>query len=557
MWSGIRDVARHLSVAVLAATTTAWTPTAQSADPVGSATFVILMSGVRIGTESLAVSRTSAGWTVSGAGRLQPPVDLTTDRFEIAFGADWQPQQLTVEASFRGQPHTMSTSFGVTTATSEVRRGAQRGSATHQISPRAVVLPNDFFAAYELLALRLSVSPAGTRIPIYIPAVGETTITVNEAAARRVSLTDRALDLREYVLTVATASGARPVELWVDARGRLARLVMPTSDIVAIREDLATVMAREERARHPRDEDAFIGADAFSLGATLTAPAGVTGRAPAVVFVSGPGPYDRDHIAYGVPVFAQLAGTVADAGYLAVRYDPRGLGRSGGRAESARLSEYADDVISVVRWLRRRRDVDERRITIVGYGDGGPIAMLAASREKDIAGLALVASPGRPGKEVTIERQQMTLARLPISDAERTGRVALQLRVIDAVLTGRGWEPLPADLRTEADTLWFKSWLEFDPVAIMRRVNQPVLIVHGALDAEVPPAHAQQLDAIARARKNLPTTHTQVRVVPAVNHLLVPSTTGQVNEYASLPSRTLSPDVSSTVIEWLKSVRRR
>lgn len=549
---------RHLSVGVLALTMAAVAPSAQDPpDPSGSATFVVLMSGVRIGTESVAISRTGSGWTMSGAGRLRPPADLTTDKFEIRYGADWQPEQLAIEASFRGQPQTLSTTFGLTTATTEARRGEQRGSVTHQVSARAVVLPNDFFAAYESLAFRLATSPVGARIPIYVPPAGETSITATPWAPRRVSLGERTLELREYALTIGGPSGARPVELWVDARGRLARLVIPTLDIVAIREDLATVLAREERARHPRDEDEFIGADGFSLGATVTAPPQTATRSPAVVFVSAPGPQDRDLISYGVPIYAQLAAAVADAGYLAVRYDARGVGSSGGRTESARVSEYADDVVHIVRWLRRRRDVDERRITIVGHGDGGPIAMLAASREKAIAGLVLLGSPGRLGRDTTIERQQLTLSRLSISDAERAGRVALQMRIIDAVITGNGWEPLPAEVRAEADTLWFKSWLEFDPSATMRRVEQPVLIVHGALDAEVPVAHATRLETLARSRNKRPATHSQLRVMPLVNHLLIGAVTGQVDEYAALSPKTLAPAVPQTLIEWLKGVERR
>lgn len=275
----------------------------------------------------------------------------------------------------RGQPLTINSLFGLTTATSELRQGASRASATHQVSPRSVVLPNNFFAAYEMLAVRLSSAAIGTRIPIYVAPSGETTTTVSQVVTRRISLGDRTLELREFVLTIANPSGAMAVELWVDARGRLARLVMPTpSGVVAIRDDLATVMAREERARHPRDEDVFIGADGFSLGcddhdACHHSPwRADAGRGPGL----GAGVQDRDFISYGVPIFGQLAGALADAGYFVVRYDARGVGTSGGRSEAARVLEYSDDVLNVVRWLRRRRDIDPNRVSLIGYGESGP-----------------------------------------------------------------------------------------------------------------------------------------------------------------------------------------
>lgn len=544
----------------MAATTVAAAPAARGAqdpaDPTGSSTFIILVAGTRIGTETVSISRTNTGWLVSGAGRLQPPVDLTTNKFEVTYGVDWQPQQLAIESSVKGQPLTVNTTFGLTTASTEVRRGAERGATSTSLSPRAVVLPANFFAAYESLAVRLAASAVGARIPVHVPGAGESNITIAQINPRRVSLGDRTIELREFVMTLATSSGATPVELWVDSRSRLARLLLPTSGLVAIRDDLATVMAREERARNAGDEDEFIGADGFSLGATITRPGTTVPRAPAVILVSAPGPQDRDFVSYGVPVFAQLAGALANAGYLTVRYDPRGTGRSGGRSETARLTEYSDDLIAVLKWLKKRRDVDERRISIVGYGDGGPIALLTASRDKSIAGVALVASPGRTGREVTLEQQQLALSRTKASDMDRTSRLALQARVIEAVLTGKGWEGVPDDVRAQADTQWFKSWLQFDPAAVARRVGQPVLLLHGSLDAETPPSHAARLDAMLRERK-APSTHTQIRVLPDLNHLLIPAKTGQVDEYMSLESRTVSREATATLVEWLGATATR
>ena len=63
------------------------------------------------------------------------------------------------------------------------------------------------------------------------------------------------------------------------------------------------------------------------------------------MLVAGSGPVDRDETVAGIPIFGQLASALADAGYLVVRYDKRGVGQSGGRPESATLSDYAEDVL--------------------------------------------------------------------------------------------------------------------------------------------------------------------------------------------------------------------
>src|SRR5204863_6816968 len=121
------------------------------------------------------------------------------------------------------------------------------------------------------------------------------------------------------------------------------------------------------------DQTLLIPAVGFNLGATISRPAGKAApgkkdkdieKLPSIVLVGGSGNVDRDTLAHGVSVMGQLAGQLADAGYLVVRYDKRGVGQSGGRAESATLSDYADDLIGVLRWLRQQKDVDDRRVCV-------------------------------------------------------------------------------------------------------------------------------------------------------------------------------------------------
>ena len=87
---------------------------------------------------------------------------------------------------------------------------------------------------------------------------------------------------------------------------------------------------------------------------------------PALVLVGGSGPTDRDETVAGIPIFAELARALADAGYMVVRYDKRGVGQSGGRAESATLADYAEDLRAVLKYVSERKDVDRRRLAVAG-----------------------------------------------------------------------------------------------------------------------------------------------------------------------------------------------
>jgi pimeloyl-ACP methyl ester carboxylesterase len=553
-----RRLSFHLSVAVLALTTVTAMPAGAQTTPTTSISrFTILLRGARIGAENITVSRSAAGWKISAASQIDPPLDLIVTKFEMTYGLDWQPRQLSIEGRLRGQSLILTTSFGLTSATSEITQSGQRGVATHQIASRSVVLPTNFFAAYEALATRLAETQAGGSLPIYVAPDGQSTATVVRVTPRRIVTPEATVNIREYDLTFNNPGNPIGVQVWVDEADRLARVVVPSASLAAMRDDLSSVLMREEKIRNAGDEDVFIAAAGFNLGATITKPMQAAERAPAVVLVAGSGPQDRDHSQYGVSIFGQLARALSEAGYLVVRYDQRGIGQSGGRVENATIAEYAADVVSIASWLRKRRDVDADRLAVIGYGEGGAVALTAADREKRFKSVVLIAAPGTTGREITLQQQEQLLAQINAPEADKQARIVLQKQLVEAVITGKGWEGVPPGIRRQAETAWFKSWLLFNPETAIARVKQPILILDGALDQEVPPAHGERLETLARGRKGVPATSTRRVVVADVNHLLVPARQGSVSEYALLPSFTIAPTVGAALVEWLNDTLPR
>jgi hypothetical protein len=45
--------------------------------------------------------------------------------------------------------------------------------------------------------------------------------------------------------------------------------------------------------------------------------------------------------------------------------------------------------------------------------------------------------------------------------------------------------------------------------------------------------------------------------VPGVNHLLVPATTGEPDEYSGLKDKNVSVDVSRAIVSWLQTIPPR
>jgi pimeloyl-ACP methyl ester carboxylesterase len=331
-------------------------------------------------------------------------------------------------------------------------------------------------------------------------------------------------------------------------------MAIPVASVAVVRDDLTGVMARLDSYSHPRDENVFIPANGFSLAGTITRPENIA-KPPVVILLSGSGPQDRDETVFGIPVLGQVAGRLSDAGFFVVRYDKRGVGQSGGRIESTSIEAYADDARGVVEWVRKRKDVDRDRIALVGHSEGGAVALLVGSQMRGkVRALGLIAAPGQTGREISLMQQRHVLDKLNEPEAAKRAKIELQVKVMDAVTTGKGWEAVPPELRRQSETAWFKSWLLFDPAEAMRRTNQPVFIIQGSLDTQVPPGQADRLEAMANARKIRNVPPARKVVVPGINHLLVPAGTGEVDEYPSLPVKVVATAVTDPLIAWLKEV---
>ena len=536
----------------------------------GEATFNVFFNSLPVGFERVQLVRTEDGWVIRASGQVTAPVPNDTRRFEAAYDEEWRPRRLALEATRAGVAFSLETTFAGGVATNAWRQGGALDTRDVQIDPASVVLPNLIFSAYEALAVRLHGSQPGAELPVYVAPGGVVRVRVDAVDTQRIETADRAIVATTYGVTFENPGQPLAADIWVDEDRRLLRVGVPSASLEFARQDLTAASTRLTGDPHPGDANVRVQSAGFSLAATITTPvdrdaepdtreaaessfdANPTpdARRPAVLLVPGSGPVDRDEIVHGIPIFRQLAGALADSGVIVARYDKRGVGQSGGRAESATLDDYATDVRALVRYLERREDVDRDRVVVVGHSEGGWVGLLAARRERKIKALVLVASPGIRGEELVLEQQQTALGQIGATASEQEEKVALQTRINRAVLGDGAWDGIPDALRTQADTPWFRSFLDFDPEDVIRRVRQPLLVIHGDLDRQVLPYHADRIETLASQRDRRGAT-VEVAKLDGINHLLVPATTGSVTEYASLPDREITPRVAETLLTWI------
>ena len=518
----------------------------------GDAEFTVFAGGRPAGREHVRVTRSGTEWIITSttsAGVADPAPAGTGGRFEAKYTADWHPVDARLELTAGNRSLAVGTSFGGTTAINEITQNGTTNARTDQISARTIVLPNNVYGPYEALAARLATVAAGAQVPVYVMPQAEIKLLVKAVTPERLETPSGPLETRRYDVSFQNPSGPLDAMIVVDDRARLVRLEIPHVGLSVVRSELATVATRSQPVRNPTDAEVTIPSAGFSLAGTVTTPPAM-GRMkhPAVILIAGSGAVDRDERVAGIPIFAQLAGSLAEKGFVVLRYDKRGVGQSGGRSERVTLQDYADDLVAATRWLAKRHDVDPRKIAVAGHSEGGIVAMLAAPKEKKIASLILMATPGMSGAELNLEQQRHVLDAMKVPEAERQQKIDLQKRIQAAVITDE-WAFIPEDVRKQADSPWFRSLLLSDPSKVMPKIKQPILVIQGDLDTQVKPHHAEKLAELARARKKA--GPVEVVHLQGVNHLLARAATGEVSEYPNLKEKSIVPDVAGEIAEWL------
>ncbi len=554
------DVARRRGLRLLVLAVLGLTPAPAAAQIAlelapGPATFSVFLRSSPVGFQRTDVRRnTETGWIIESRGDLSQPLDIRNQAFRVDYDFWLRPEALRAAGVRQSLPFSLVTTFAADGAAAELDENGQRSTFELAPPPDAVVLLDFFFGGYEALAWRLGTSVPGAEIPVYVAPRTLTRARVDRVGRQHIETRAGAVvEARVHGISFLHDDGVVPVEVWTDARRRLLRVFIPQAAIDLVRDDIAGVGTRVRTVAHAGDETVSVRSEGFGLAATITTPVDRPRPRegwPAVLLVSGPGAPDRDGTFSGVPVLGQLGVALADAGFLVARYDRRGVGRSGGRPESAGVEEYAEDARRMVRYLDDRDDVDRDRITVVGHAEGGWPAMLAAARERRADNLVLIGAPGTSGTELVLEQQSAALDRLNAAEEERNERIRLQRRIVDAVRGEGSWDGVPDAMRRQADTYWFRTFLDFDAADVLRRTRQPLLILHGSRDTHVGAHHAERLTELAgRRRRGAPTPRRTV--LEGLDHRLVPAGPDDATAGDTLTAPSISPTVVDTLTTWL------
>jgi pimeloyl-ACP methyl ester carboxylesterase len=336
---------------------------------------------------------------------------------------------------------------------------------------------------------------------------------------------------------------------------------------------------QEPTKPYPYDEEEVVFTSARSkirFAGTLTRPRGDRGPYPAVLLMSGSGPDDRNYTAAGHYPFLVLADYLTRRGIAVLRVDDRGVGKSAGVYSQATTADLADDAEAAVAFLNGRKDIDARRIGLIGHSDGALGAALLASRGPDIAFVVMLAGRGVSGEQVMLRQTELGLKALGANAPLVRWNMAAQRRVIEVVkrepdaaraqkLLLQLYDDINAELTDETraqmgvpstfklrgqagSTSWLHYFLTVDPRPTLAKLRCPVLALNG--DKDVIVSSKDNLPAIETALKAGGNRDITVAELPGLNHLFQTCKVGAPAEYF-LIEETIAPAVLQQVGDWI------
>jgi pimeloyl-ACP methyl ester carboxylesterase len=306
------------------------------------------------------------------------------------------------------------------------------------------------------------------------------------------------------------------------------------------------------------------------------------GPFPAAILLTGSAAHDRDETIFGHKPFLVLADHLTRHGIAVLRSDDRGVGGSTGNKMRSTTVDFAKDALWAVAFLKGRRDIDPRKIGLVGHSEGGMIAPLAASWSRDVAFVVMLAGICLPGEETLYMQGAAMLRAGGATNRQIATQRAIQEMIFKVLKAEKDNEKakklilqrlkemlaaLPPGAREEREAIsqvgvaqvqvallpWWRYFITYDPRPALRRLRVPVLALFGEKDLQVLPK--ENMAALLAALKAGGNRDYTVKELPGLNHLFQTCKTGHFSEYGQI-EETFSPRALKIVSDWIASRTR-
>jgi len=298
----------------------------------------------------------------------------------------------------------------------------------------------------------------------------------------------------------------------------------------------------------------------------LTMPNG-KGKFPAVVLVTGSGAQDRNEEILGHKSFLVIADHLTKNGYAVLRYDDRGVAESEGNFESATTYDFANDAKSAVDFLKNIKEIDSKKIGILGHSEGGMIAQMIAAERKDLPFIISLAGPGISIDELmlvqkyeiekasglsneVLEANQKLFRKIYEIIKKNTSNDIANKEIKSFLKSDPTYKELSEkqinELASITESNWFATFIRYNPENNLKKINAKALILNGEKDVQV--TAKENLEGWRKALAH--NKKATIKSYPNLNHLFQSAKTGMPDEYGEIET-TIEPFVLEDVTKWL------
>jgi uncharacterized protein len=318
------------------------------------------------------------------------------------------------------------------------------------------------------------------------------------------------------------------------------------------------------------------------FGASFTYPK-TGGPFPTAILITGSGQQDRDETIFEHKPFAIIADYLTKKGYAILRVDDRGVGKTNGNVTTATSMDFAADVEAGLNWLHTRKEADKNKTGLIGHSEGGLIASIVASRNKNIDFVIMLAGPGVKGADLLTEQVVAIMNSSGVAPEASAAYKPMYRTIIEFAVTEKDsaaayakaypafaeWKkkqtvPVLSALNINNDSItdekmignmvkvlgnpWMKYFLSTDPQPMIQKFNCKVLALNGSKDVQVIPA--LNLAGIKAALEKSHSKTYEVKQIEGLNHLFQHCKTCSPAEYGLL-EESFAPEALDIMGKWL------
>lgn len=277
------------------------------------------------------------------------------------------------------------------------------------------------------------------------------------------------------------------------------------------------------------------------IDGSLTLPENIE-NPPLVILIQGSGPTDRDgnQMMMKNDASKKIAHQLAENGIASYRFDKRifKMTKFKIKEEDLRFEDFVTDVNSILEYFKADKKFD--KIILAGHSEGSLIGMLAAQQGADA--FISLAGPGRSIDKIVVE--QLAKQSEELSENAR--------QAFDEIIeTGNtvNYSPYLESIFRPSVQPYIASWMKYDPVPEIAKLEIPILIINGSFDLQVDTTDAEILNAAA--------PNSKLVILKNMNHIFreINGENLENTKAYNEPNRPLHPELIPVLTDFIKSIK--